>query len=156
MNYYVDEVSTDNNYGIYESLIKNETDYKKSVGLMNDKKYLFKYDIYDHYDELNKMQQNIIRGHFIINLDKKGLYINYTDKTENRYNISKFNLEAIIGILLEVYKYDKEFNKKTEVIIPDACFVDLKERTSDNAAEIIELCYQKYMELLNINKSINK
>ena len=142
-SFYIDEASTENNYGIYESLITNDIKHHESIGIINSKNYYYQYNT-------NILKNsNIANYDFKFSIGKEQINILATDYNKE---INKFNMEVIINMLNEVYSYNKEKDNKMYVFVPGNFFIDSKHRLSNDILSLINECQIKYSSMLEINE----
>ena len=142
-SFYIDEASTDNNYGIYESLVINDITHHNSVGIINDKQYLYQYNI----NNFTNSKQLVNDYDFKFTIGKEQIHILAKD---DDIEINRFNMKVIINILNEIYSYNKEKNNKMYVLVPGNFFIDERYRFSNDIKGIINECQNKYNSMLEI------
>ena len=142
-SFYIDEASTDNNYGIYESLVINDITHHNSVGIINDKQYIYQYNI----NNFTNSKQLVNDYDFKFTIGKEQIHILAKD---DDIEINRFNMKVIINILNEIYSYNKEKNNKMYVLVPGNFFIDERYRFSNDIKGIINECQNKYNSMLEI------
>ena len=147
--YYIDELTTDKKYGLYDYLcLKDNT---KTLGAINNK-YCFHIDIADHTPEHDIMKALIgpydlyFATYYHKNSDKTEhvmVYFNYLHSEHEAYP-SAFQVECVMGIIKDCLRYQVDNETIIKVDIPGAFFEDEQNRVTTDLSGVLDELQNMY------------
>lgn len=145
-SFYINDISKNNNYGIYESLINTNVD-ETLEGIFNKKEYYYKYNTKSLFNRGSKKRINYYDFKFSIEKNQMNII-----PKESDVEVNKFNMKVIIDMLNEVYSYNKEMNNEMYVFVPGNFFIDERNRYTNDIEDLLSECQNKYNRMIELNE----